>query len=174
MSWSRASIPQVQRWPLALRQSWSVSGASISSSRIFTPPISTVSPSTMRGVPVSSAAVAGPMIVSQNRSTPESDASSLATSQADGPLISRSVTPRAAFSILKICRRSRISIRRRSFASPPDDFRAKPLQPNSLGENRHGFFRPPDVNRGIERSIFLREGPLPKRLHIPRDCSSTL
>ncbi len=50
--------PQAHFSPLASRQSWSVSGASMPLRRILVEPISTVSPSTMRGTPTTSAALA--------------------------------------------------------------------------------------------------------------------
>src|ERR1700730_19047052 len=48
---SRASMPQVQRFPSWSRHSWSGSGESMASSRILDVPISIVSPSTIRGAP---------------------------------------------------------------------------------------------------------------------------
>ena len=52
-------MPQVQRSPLLLRQSWSTAGASMPPSRIRVLPITTASPARTFAVPVMSAASAG-------------------------------------------------------------------------------------------------------------------
>jgi hypothetical protein len=49
-SWLRASIPHAHRTPFSLRQSWSVSGASMPSRRIFVAPSEDDAKSHQRGL----------------------------------------------------------------------------------------------------------------------------